>query len=113
MELDGAVVPPGVDAILYRIAQEGLTNVLRHAHADEINVSLTSDSNAIVMTIEDNGRGFSPYHLTAEPGARHLGLIDMRERAAIAGGYLDVFSAPIRVQRSLCAFPFWKEFVNA
>lgn len=94
MKLNSAEVPPGVDAILYRIAQEGLTNILRHAQANEINVSLTSDDAAILMSIEDNGCGFSPYHLTAEPGVRHLGLIDMRERASIAGGYLDVYSAP-------------------
>lgn len=68
--------------------------MLRHAQATEVSVELIADDNAILMTIEDNGRGFSPYHLTAEPGTRHLGLIGMRERAAIAGGYLDVYSAP-------------------
>lgn len=94
LELNSAMVPPGVDMILYRIAQEGLTNVLRHAQASEIAVELVADENFILMTIEDNGRGFSPYHLTAEPGTRHLGLIGMRERAAIAGGHLDVYSAP-------------------
>jgi signal transduction histidine kinase len=94
LDLNGVVLPSGVDVILYRIAQEGLTNILRHAHANEITVRLTSDENAILMTIEDNGRGFSPQHLTPEPGTRHLGLIDMRERAAIAGGYMDVYSAP-------------------
>ncbi len=94
LELDNHIVPPGIDVILYRIAQEGLTNVLRHAHASELTIELMADDNAILMTIEDNGRGFSPYHLTAEPGTRHLGLIGMRERAAIAGGYFDVYSAP-------------------
>ncbi|MBK8986559.1 MAG: HAMP domain-containing protein [Chloroflexi bacterium] len=94
LDLNGVVLPSGVDVILYRIAQEGLTNILRHARANEITVRLTSDENAVLMTIEDNGRGFSPHRLTADPGARHLGLIDMRERAAIAGGYLDVYSAP-------------------
>lgn len=94
LALNSSIVPPGVDVILYRIAQEGLTNVLRHAQATEVSVELIADDNAILMTIEDNGRGFSPYHLTAEPGTRHLGLIGMRERAAIAGGYLDVYSAP-------------------
>jgi signal transduction histidine kinase len=94
LDLRGAVLPSGVDVILYRIAQEGLTNIVRHAQASEISVSLTADESAISMMIEDNGQGFSPYHLTAEPGMRHLGLIGMRERAAIAGGYLDVYSGP-------------------
>ena len=82
-----------MEVILYRIAQEGLTNVLRHAHATEVTVELISDNSVIMMSIEDNGRGFSPQRLTAEPGTRHLGLIDMPERASIAGGYLDVYSA--------------------
>jgi signal transduction histidine kinase len=94
LDLNSTALPSGVDVILYRIAQEGLTNVLRHAQASEITVRLTSDDSVILMTVEDNGRGFSPQRLTAEPGARHLGLIDMRERAAIAGGYMDVYSAP-------------------
>lgn len=94
LDLGEAVLLPGVDVILYRIAQEGLTNVLRHAQATEVSVELTAVADAVVLTIEDNGRGFSPYHLTAEPGMRHIGLIGMRERAAIAGGFLDVYSAP-------------------
>ncbi len=93
-DLGDVLLPPSVDVTLYRIAQEGLTNVVRHAKASEITVELTVNDSAIMMTIEDNGRGFSPYHLTAEPGTRHLGLIGMRERAAIAGGYLTVYSAP-------------------
>jgi signal transduction histidine kinase len=94
LELNGIALPPGIDVTLYRIAQEGLTNILRHAQANEISVTLTAEDNVISLIIEDNGRGFSPYHLTAAPGQRHMGLIGMRERAAIAGGYLDVYSAP-------------------
>jgi signal transduction histidine kinase len=94
LELNGISLPPGIDVTLYRIAQEGLTNILRHAQANEISVTLTAEDNVISLIIEDNGRGFSPYHLTAAPGQRHMGLIGMRERAAIAGGYLDVYSAP-------------------
>ena len=93
-ELGDAALLPGVDVILYRIAQEGLTNVVRHAEATEVRVALTAVEDGLMMTIDDNGRGFSPYHLTAEPGRRHIGLIGMRERAAIAGGSLDVYSAP-------------------
>jgi signal transduction histidine kinase len=93
-DLNGDALPPGVEAVLYRIAQEGLTNVLRHAEASQASVALTTDNNIVVMTIEDNGRGFSPRRLTAQPGKRHLGLISMHERASIAGGYLDIYSAP-------------------
>lgn len=106
LDLRGAALSPGVEVILYRIAQEGLTNVLRHAQASEIRVQLTVENNVIAMTIEDNGCGFSPYHLTAVPGARHLGLIGMRERASIAGGWLDVYSAPDQGTTLLVRVPF-------
>lgn len=87
-------LPGGVDVTLYRIAQESLTNVVRHAQASEVLVALASDDSGVTMRIEDNGRGFAPHLLSARPGRRHLGLISMRERAAIVGGQLDVYSAP-------------------
>jgi signal transduction histidine kinase len=105
-DLNGLALPAGVEVVLYRIAQEGLTNVLRHAGASEISVELMADHTAVVMTIEDNGRGFSPYRLTARPGERHLGLIDMQERASIAGGYLDIYSAPDQGTTVVARIPF-------
>lgn len=105
-DLNGLELPTGVEVVLYRIAQEGLTNVLRHAGASELSVELTADPNVIVMIIEDNGRGFSPHRLTARPGERHLGLIDMQERASIAGGYLDIYSAPDQGTTVVARIPF-------
>lgn len=105
VDLQDAALPPGMDVILYRIAQEGLTNVVRHAQATEVSVALTANDGLAILSIEDNGRGFSPYDLTAEPGRRHIGLISMRERATIAGGDLDIYSAPDQGTSLLISVP--------
>lgn len=89
-------LPPGIEVTMYRIAQEALTNVVRHSQAQTVEVRLTEENNAIVMRIQDNGRGFDPHQnqVTAVSERRHLGLISMRERAAIAGGSLTLETEP-------------------
>lgn len=94
LDVCGELIPPGLDVTLYRIAQEGLTNVARHARAENLIVTLREARNGITMRIEDDGQGFSPQELAPVEGRRHLGLISMRERAALAGGELEVYSAP-------------------
>lgn len=94
LDLANTTFPPGLDVTLYRIAQEGLTNVLRHAQATHVTVVLRREPNNIFLKIEDDGRGFSPQEVVPVEGQRHLGLISMRERAALAGGELEVYSAP-------------------
>jgi signal transduction histidine kinase len=92
--VDETSLPHGLTVTLYRIAQEGLTNVLRHAGAEQVVVKLLQQDDCIIMDICDDGRGFIPFEITAapEPGRRHLGLISMQERAAMAGGVLQVDS---------------------
>lgn len=87
-------MPDEVEAALYRIAQEGLTNILRHANAAHINLIVERNQQSVIMTIEDDGVGFDPSTLGMESGKRHLGLISMRERAELLGGALDVYTAP-------------------
>lgn len=94
LDVCSETLPPGLDVTLYRIAQEGLTNVARHARATNVTVTLHRSQNGIRMTIEDDGQGFAPQELAPVNGQRHLGLISMRERAALAGGELEVYSAP-------------------
>ncbi len=72
---------------LFRIFQEGLTNVARHARASEVNVTLTIRNDLVTMTVSDNGRGITPRVVS---DAKSLGLIGMRERALAWGGRLDV-----------------------
>jgi signal transduction histidine kinase len=75
---------------LYRIAQEALHNIVKHAGATDIRVRLTQTEDAITIEIGDNGRGFDP--AGEFPG--HFGLQTMHERAAALGGMLAVESAP-------------------
>jgi PAS domain S-box-containing protein len=86
---------PDLETNLYRIVQEALNNILKHAKADSVSVLLEQRSDLLVLIIEDNGTGF-------EPGARSrngssgkgLGLIGMRERTALLGGTLEIESRP-------------------
>jgi two-component system sensor histidine kinase UhpB len=72
---------------VYRIAQESLTNVARHAGASHVTIALTGNSNGIVLSVVDDGRG-----IVGSP-AEHGGLHSMRERAALVGGDLAVRTA--------------------
>ncbi len=82
---------------LYRIAQEALTNVERHAHATRATLSLTFSTRLARIEISDDGVGFTP---PASPGAfaaqGHFGLLGMRERADLIGAGLEILSAPGR-----------------
>jgi signal transduction histidine kinase len=69
--------------LLFRIVQEALTNIARHANATEVNISLKTQQGETILTIEDNGIGMPVQALT---GNKSLGLIGMRERARLAGG---------------------------
>lgn len=98
-------IHPRIQALLYRICQEAVNNVRRHANATTISVTLRRDGESIRMTIDDNGRGFDP-----EPPERllargHLGLQSMRERAEAAGGRFEVRTEPGRGTRVLAEVP--------
>jgi signal transduction histidine kinase len=75
----------------YRIAQEALTNVARHAGARTVSVTLTAAEGRLHLSVTDDGRGFDPEAASEGDG---LGLAGMRERAALVGGTLGVRSTP-------------------
>jgi two-component system sensor histidine kinase UhpB len=79
---------PELELVIYRVAQESLTNVIRHAEASEAKVSLTSDDHGVVLSIADNGRG-----LPAPVPARTAGISGMRERARLVQGRLAIESS--------------------
>jgi two-component system sensor kinase len=88
----GSVEPSGDTATcLYRICQESLTNIGRHARATEAEVCLTEEGGWLTLQVSDNGSGF---HYDALAPATSLGILGMRERARIAGGSLEVSTAP-------------------
>lgn len=86
---------PVVELAVYRVAQEALTNVAKHARASEADMVLRVDDVRLMMEVRDNGRGFDSLSLERRTGVG-LGLFGMRERAALAGGVLSVDSAPSR-----------------
>jgi signal transduction histidine kinase len=85
-------VPLRVKEILYRISQEAIHNIVKHAHATQVALVLECSENQICLEITDNGIGFDP--LAAYPG--HLGLQSMRERAVQCQGQIQIDSAPDR-----------------
>jgi signal transduction histidine kinase len=85
--------PPGDPrVIMYRIAQEVLANVRKHASATRVRILMEDRKGGFLMHIQDDGAGFSQPDMVAAPG--HLGLSFMRERAEMAGGWCTVRSFP-------------------
>jgi signal transduction histidine kinase len=93
-EMQGCEVPPEMRVVIFRIAQEALTNVVRHARANEVDIFLAYDGNHVKMDIRDNGQGFDDKLLSQDPSQRNLGLLGMAERAALIGGSCEVHSKP-------------------
>jgi len=82
-------LPPEIESTVYRLIQESLTNVAKHARADRAAVDVTEVPGGVEVHVRDDGIGFDPNE------ARHgFGLLGMRERVALAGGTLDIRSAP-------------------
>ena len=93
VELSGGLdgITPAVDAALYRIAQESITNALRHArHATNVEVSVSNQDQLVRLIVRDDGE---PIHAGTEPG---FGLIGMTERAKLLGGSLEAGPGPDR-----------------
>jgi two-component system, NarL family, sensor histidine kinase UhpB len=78
---------------VFRVFQEMLTNVARHAAASRVDVDIAQDNEMFVVTVRDNGRGFEP-KAGARPSA--FGLLGMRERALLLGGEIEITTAPRR-----------------
>jgi PAS domain S-box-containing protein len=87
---DDRWLPPELSLTIYRVCQEALTNVARHAGATRVEVRFGAQPGHTVIVVRDNGRGFDP----AAAPAGHLGLLGMRERVKANGGRLELASAP-------------------
>jgi two-component system, NarL family, sensor histidine kinase UhpB len=90
-ELQGKLppLPAEVELVLYRIAQESLTNALRHSDARSVTLSLEADAETVLLRVADDGKGM-PERLP--PGT--AGIAGMRERALLVGGRLTIESRP-------------------
>ena len=83
-------LPPEVEGTMYRIVQEALNNVLKHARAVHVDIALERDADHVSLIIEDDGVGFDPSNAAISAGG--VGLVGMRERAALIGADLQIES---------------------
>lgn len=85
--LEQADLDPTRKTVLFRIFQETLTNVARHAGASRVEITLSEENNLLRLQIQDNGRGITPEEVA---GTQSLGLLGIRERAAMVGGHVHI-----------------------
>jgi signal transduction histidine kinase len=109
-DLGNARFPEAVETAAFRITQQALTNIARHAQAKNVHVALRSSSRAVELTVSDDGIGFDvrDAQMRSRIG-ESLGLVDMAEQAKLAGGTLTVTSgkrkgSAVRVRLPLGAF---------
>jgi PAS domain S-box-containing protein len=91
---DAPRLAPEVETNLYRILQEALQNVHKHAGATHVSVQLERRDGQVVLVVEDNGRGYDPDAEVEAGSNKGMGVVNMRERAALVGGELEIESAP-------------------
>lgn len=95
VHLNGERLPQPVETTLYRVAQEAIINIVKHAAASRAGIILEANNGQARMIVEDNGRGFSLQDSgLADEGVAHFGLIGMRERLALVNGTLEIETAP-------------------
>ena len=107
---DTARLPEAAETALYRVVQEALTNVLRHAGARRVSLVLQWSPRQAVVVVEDDGVGFDAESVTAPAG--RLGLLGMRERVALVGGTLTIESSPGRGTTIIACVPLpvgWRD----
>jgi PAS domain S-box-containing protein len=94
--------------VLYRVAQEALTNVDRHAHASRVDVLIQKQPDAVRMIIRDNGKSFPVQRVLNARNNKRLGLLGMRERLEMVGGNLEIESLPGKGTSINARIPFPK-----
>jgi signal transduction histidine kinase len=94
-------LPSELETALYRIVQEALTNIVKHARASHVSIVLTRKPSSVAAVVEDDGVGFDP----AAPRADGLGLVGMRERVALLGGRVAIESTPGRGTTAIVEVP--------
>jgi two-component system sensor histidine kinase UhpB len=110
MEVEGIGrrLPRDVELVLYRVVQEALTNVSKHASATTALVQVTRRGNEVTLVVEDDGDGFDPGELSPTQGSG-LGLFGMRERLTLVGGVVEVESEKGKGTRIVARVPLDKK----
>lgn len=92
--LEGNLLTPDQRIVIYRVAQESLNNVAKHASATHVDVILWREGDQAILEIRDNGRGFLPAPRRVEPDRQRLGLLGMEERVRLVNGRFHIGSRP-------------------
>lgn len=93
--LDKQLLSPDIETTVYRIVQEALTNILKHAQAKHVSVIVECQQNNVQVIVEDDGKGFDTKYLSKKAATKcRLGVVGMQERAAMVEGTLDIESTP-------------------
>jgi len=96
-------LPDSLKKGLFRIFQESLTNVSRHADANKVKVTLEQKGEELILSIEDNGQGFEKENVAAKDT---LGILGMRERSQMMGGNYEISSIPGKGTIVIVAVPY-------
>jgi len=102
----GFSLPKQLETTCFRVAQEALTNIVRHAHSDNVVLNLIRGTSELEISIQDDGKGFvvSDAFEKTQKG-QCLGLLGMQERVELAGGRLEITSSPDRGTNVFAVFP--------
>jgi signal transduction histidine kinase len=101
-------LPSSAETVLFRVAQEALSNVVRHAHATQVTVALTQGRDSVRLEVKDDGIGFDATAIgvpSSQARASGWGLVGMRERVALAGGQFTIHSQVGRGTRVVVELP--------
>lgn len=104
-------LPGEYSLILYRVAQEGLTNIAKHSQARKVEISLEKKANAVYLTVVDDGVGFNyeqPFQHRRKEDKLKLGLLGLRERIELLGGKMTVNTAPGQGTKLIVKLPIKK-----
>lgn len=99
-----ARLPPELEITIFRIVQEALTNVVKHARASHARVTLTRTASRLEVTVEDDGVGFDVEKAMKGQRRKSLGLFGMEERCRLSGGTLELRSQPGQGSRVICTW---------
>jgi signal transduction histidine kinase len=100
-------------AVLYRVANEALNNVDRHAQTDRAEVILEKGPNTVCLIVRDQGIGFDPKYVLAVDRCKRLGILGTRERVEMVGGTFAVESTPGKGTTLRAEIPFWPGKINS
>lgn len=99
---DDMTLDPGLSTTVFRILQETLTNIVRHAKADEIKIRLEKSEDRLALEVSDNGKGITPGQIA---NSKSLGLLGIRERALLWGGTVEINGTPNKGTTVLIEIP--------